>query len=396
MQLSTTLAALTTKSACQTYVQITTPTGVDLKSGTATWNRCSKSLYLTDQATCEGAGGTWSAFSRCNKYLNAADCALAGGTYASSKCQSTSMSAATCAAGGTIAGTATSWMGSYTAVINGLPATGAVCDIYVGDATSCADPAYAGTMSSTNTDETRGNCSNNWVLKQVAGDGATATTTGTNGSLTTVEHRACLRCHNTTYQGAGSAFAEPEKYINASHKNASRKITATKAWAQINGTPETFGVFNSYKSRAINWTDGTIETAAASGIYTNWYWYWGYYFEDPTNGSDLAENSVKSTGVPTTNFRACAWCHGTGFVANNTLDSTKEPVKSFGAGIVWDGSALTPGDYPGVVNFRTPFGRSNVDDSSNVPSTADCTTLGGTISGSGSIQKVHNTSGQHD
>ncbi len=384
------LNAITTRSACQTYVQITSPAGYDLKSGTASWGRCSKGTYTADQATCEGAGGSWDAFTRCNRQLSNTDCnqlatdegisVTASGSGSSAVCTTTALTATECATGGTV--NAKAWMGS--AAVTSGPTT--TCTVYYGDLAGCT--AAGGTLSTTNTDETRGNCFNAWVFKQVAGDGATTTNPGTSGSLTTVEARACLRCHNSTYQGAGSPFAEPEKYIYASHKNASRKITANKNWAQINENSgsEAFSVFTNYKDRAIDWVNGLIEKAAGSGTWTDWYWYWGYFFEDPTDGSDIAENSVSATtGLPTQNFRACAYCHGTGFSAENTLDTTKEPVKSFGAGIAWDGTTTyAAGSTPGKINLKTGFLRSS--DDSLAPTTADCTALGGVISGTGTAR----------
>jgi hypothetical protein len=382
-----TLNAVTSKYTCTIPLQITTPAGYDLNSGMAGWNRCSNPMNNADQATCEGAGGTWSAFAKCNKYLTAADCALAGATYASSKCQTTALTAAACGAGGAISGgTAASWVGSAT--YNGTTTT---CDLYVGDAPSCS--AATGTWSLTNTDETRGNCVNNWVFMKVAGTGATATALGTGGSLTTVEARACLRCHNETYQGVGSPFAEPEKYIYASHKNASRKITPGENVAHIYRDDvtgnEAYGVFSKVKTTngsevTVDWSTGKI-----GGI--DWFWFWGYHFEDVRDGSDIAADEITTTtggGIPTRNMSSCALCHATGFSAENGLVATKEPVKTWGASIAWDGGT-TYSSASGTVNLKNQYNRFNeLNGGSTVPSATDCGLLGGAFDAAGACVRT--------
>lgn len=202
-------------------------------------------------------------------------------------------------------------------------------------------------------------------------------------SYGTTEYRACLKCHNEEYMGVGEPAGLVSNYIYASHKNASRKITPGKKWAQIYRDAldnEVFGVFSKVNSTVggemtIDWATGKIDTI-------DWFWYWGYYFEDIRDGSDIVADEITTTaggGIPTRNMSSCALCHATGFSAENSVIATKEPANTWGASIAWDGST-TYASASGKVNLKNQYNRFNeLNGGSTVPSSGDCTLLGGTI-----------------
>ena len=392
---NTEIPSLTTASTCGATATIPGWTGAPVA---ARWSFCSEGGYST-VAGCTGAGGTSAGFTRCNRELNNADCTALGYTAGTSggnpTCRTTTLTVAACqAVSGTTAG-GIDYLGS--AGVSGATTT---CTIYIGnDAADCS--AAGGTITETATDQTRGFCGGNLINRFTATDTAPNPMGGTNADWSATSNTApyrknCLKCHQPAYMdGETVSYAgSVAKYIYASHRNSSRKIIDGEEWSQVHGSPETFGVFSDWNGRLINWTDGTIETYPGSGLYTEWYWYWGYYFEDPSAGSDIAENTIGNQGAAQNvitvrgagGMTACMYCHGTGFSAENTLATTKEPVKTFGASIAWNGT-----DWPvpdGAVNLKTSFNnRSNVDDSVFVPSTSDCAALGGTRTGTGSSTK---------
>jgi hypothetical protein len=246
-----------------------------------------------------------------------------------------------------------------------------------------------------------------WPVFWVRRTGGTGDTYGTGGTTWTTsyssgtgqtaedkaEYRACLKCHNDAYMVGPdpntpyhSVYAgKVSKYVNASHKNASRKIVPGKKLANVwidSAGHEQFGVFpylpglnspstdgtggfglppSQYNFRMVDWVNGKIEdtTANASfvglrnlptGVFTEWYWEFGYYGEDPERG--VYNAIARSNGQPSAFMTGCFFCHGTGAVGSISLDATKEPERSF-PGISWDtATTYTPGSRPGVVNLR--------------------------------------------
>ncbi|MGC2063412.1 MAG: PKD domain-containing protein [Thermodesulfovibrionales bacterium] len=380
----TALNAITTQSAC--IATGITPSGWTAAAAIGRWSACSKGGYsanttnaLTDCAT---NGGTVSSITRCNRSLAPAACTSlptytftsTGTSAATYACTTTGATAAQCAAfTGTTGGV--SYLGS--AVVSGATTT---CSIYISDATSCT--AAGGTISTTNVDQTRGFCGANWVFKD-----------GTVGDWGSSVRNNCTKCHNGVYMAsAGTDFelsngalienvrsaGVVEKYRNASHKNASRKIPAAgffapgqglvNVWQGTDGS-ENFGVFpyvpggfsgaNSAQVRRIDWVNGKIEDTTGglqnlpTGVFTEWYWTFGYYGEDPERG--VFNMEAASTGKPIAKQPACFKCHATGYVSPAAVDATKEPEKSF-PGISWNGTTTyTPGSRPGVINFATAF-----------------------------------------
>jgi len=202
------------------------------------------------------------------------------------------------------------------------------------------------------------------------------------------EYRTCLKCHNSTFFPANPEYYEPANYIYSSHRNASRKITPGKNWAQIHrdaSDNEVFGVFSKVNGTVggemtIDWLTGKLTPTVGAPI--PWFWYWGYFFEDPRDGSDIVADEITTTaggGIPTRNMSSCALCHATGFSAENSVLATKEPAKTWGTSIVWDGST-TYTSASNTVNLKNQYNRFNeLNGGSTVPSSGDCTILGGTI-----------------
>jgi hypothetical protein len=204
------------------------------------------------------------------------------------------------------------------------------------------------------------------------------------------DYRACLKCHNKYYMdtafGGGSHTVrrgDPvAQYVKASHKNASRKIpsglTAGQGLANVyldsNGTDEHFGIFpylpagaaqtagpygtaTKYNLRRVDWVNGKIEDTTGglknlpTDVYTEWYWEFGYYGEDPERG--VYNAAVSANGKPSggSSMTACFRCHATGYVGLAAPDTTKEPERSF-TGISWNGTTTySSGTRPGKVNL---------------------------------------------
>ena len=238
------------------------------------------------------------------------------------------------------------------------------------DATGCT--AVSGTISTANTDETRGFCGGNWVFKA-----------GTTGDWGSSVRNNCLKCHNPAYMDGATPnpAGAVAKYINASHKNASRKIVAGSNLANVyldSDGVEQFGIFpyvpagaaqtdgplgstTTYNLRRVDWVNGKIEDTTnagpgwvgkknlPTGVYTEWYWEFGYYGEDPERG--VYNGAVGSNGKPSAKQPVCFACHATNYEGSDTVDLTKEPAKSYPS-IHWDGTTTyAPGSRPGVVNF---------------------------------------------
>jgi hypothetical protein len=368
------VSSLTTASTCAATG--VTPAGWNATASVARWSGCSEGGYSvnsSDPATdCVLAGGgTTNVFTRCNRAPQGTDCTSlpgytfvsAGSDAASYTCKTTGMTVPQCTAFAATTGLGYNVLGS--AGVSGATVT---CSIYMADATGCT--ALGGTMSTANTDETRGFCGGNWVFKA-----------GTVGDWGSSVRNNCTKCHNPAYMDGAtpSPAGAVAKYVNASHKNASRKIVPGKSLANVYlGTDgnEYFGIFpyvpagavqtNStvspnYNIRRIDWVNGKIEDTTnagpgwvglknlPTGVYTEWYWEFGYYGEDPERG--VYNAGVGSNLKPSAKQQACFACHGTNYEGSATLDVTKEPAKSF-PGIHWNGTATyTAGSRPGVVNF---------------------------------------------
>ena len=387
--------ALTTNSAC--VATGTTPAGWTASVSIGRWAACSLGGYsanttnpLTDCAT---NGGTVDAFSRCNRSLAPGNCNttnlpgfswVSTGTSASSYvCSTTGMNATDCAAYAATFGS-TTVVGSYSVAASGFQPANS-CAVYISDTASCT--TAGGAISAANVDETRGYCGGNWMFK-----------TGTVGDWGSSVRNNCTKCHNPQYMASsGTDFETFEghlinsvrdaglvfNYGAASHKNASRKIVAgqqlANVWISTDGS-EQFGIFpylpglNSpqtdstvspnFNIRMVDWVNGKIEDTTTNsshvglrnlptGVYTEWYWEFGYYGEDPERG--VYNGAAGANGKPSAKMAACFACHGTGYVGLAAKDTTKEPEKSF-PNISWDFvTTYTPSSRPGVVNLQNNF-----------------------------------------
>jgi hypothetical protein len=172
----------------------------------------------------------------------------------------------------------------------------------------------------------------------------------------------CLRCHNETTQ-YNSTFIRlvGEHYLKMGHKNMARKVnycsipgnttagactTATGTW--IRGPqdgPDGLPYPSDDSGNVINWNATPNSTITVSGVDRALYWVYGDWLS-PLPRTIYSTDPV--AGKPGLSY-SCARCHTTGWTSDATLQSTKEPEKSF-PGITWDGVSAA---VTGQVNFAS-------------------------------------------
>ncbi len=210
----------------------------------------------------------------------------------------------------------------------------------------------------------------------------------------------CLRCHNSETQYNGPRVRDVENYLYHGHKNMARPVTVGTPWggppfsctnplytdeesceennAQWNPT-----IYPSDDAgNAINWTNGQI---TVNSVNYNLKWIYGDWLSDfPRAIYDAPASATRTCSIPlagacsnpayvtqlscttaggtwTSNSAqagcqtnggtwvlnagssySCARCHTTGWTSDATVNTTKEPARTFGTSIVWDrnGDAL--------------------------------------------------------
>ncbi len=203
----------------------------------------------------------------------------------------------------------------------------------------------------------------------------------------------CLRCHNTRTQYNGPRVRDTEDTMFMGHKNMSRKVTVGTPWggpdfhcvggplaATATSEEACYDLGLAYNwvplapylgtdsGQDFNWILGTVDIGTVATpnprslywIYADWLAAYprAIYHSDPST-SKVCTNPVYTTQTTCESngglwvFNAgvsysCARCHTTGWTADNTLQVTKEPHRSFVAqapvgsnpsttpSIVWD------------------------------------------------------------
>ena len=180
----------------------------------------------------------------------------------------------------------------------------------------------------------------------------------------------CLRCHNQRTQYNGPRVRDTEDTIYMGHKNMSRKVTVSMPWGgppfACTGYPaatseeecfENLGVWDptiypgTDTGQNFNWALGTVDIGPlGSPNPRSLYWIYADWLSAYPRAvyHDVA-NTATTPDSPKVSY-SCARCHTTGWSADATLKTNKEPHKSFLAeapvgsnpvtgtpSIVWDG-----------------------------------------------------------
>ena len=187
----------------------------------------------------------------------------------------------------------------------------------------------------------------------------------------------CLRCHNTRTQYNGPRVRDTEDTMFMGHKNMSRKVTPGIAWGgpdfhcvggPLAGTADTeeecFDLGFTYNwvplspypgtdsGQDFNWTLGTVDIDTGPGVNArSLYWIyadWLAAYPRAVYHDVVNDNTPPALDTPKVSY-SCARCHTTGWSADATLKTNKEPHASFvaqapvgsnpttTASIVWDG-----------------------------------------------------------
>ncbi len=222
---------------------------------------------------------------------------------------------------------------------------------------------------------TTGTCTGSWVMP--ARTAYTPNLLTSNGA-----GDQCLRCHNTVTQYNGPRVRDTEDTLYMGHKNMARKVTAPKAWG---GPPlvctnplytteedciQNGGVFHpadAYVSddsgNLFYWGGGQITVNSVARDVT---WIYGDWlaplpraiYKAPASTSQVCSdprgttaNCVSTYGGTLVNNAgisySCGRCHTTGWTSDATIQTAKEPEKSF-PGITWDRLSNAPAN---VVNL---------------------------------------------
>jgi hypothetical protein len=177
----------------------------------------------------------------------------------------------------------------------------------------------------------------------------------------------CLRCHNTRTQYNGPRVRDTEDTLFMGHRNMSRKVDQIRsapnkyAWGgppfecidknTLALQPETTeescydaNVDNNWvptipypstdTGQTFDWYNGKIDVGGAKDLY----WIYGDWLS-------ALPRAIYSTGFDPVTLKplmsySCARCHTTGWTSDSSLQSAKEPEKSF-PGITWDGTTLS-------------------------------------------------------
>lgn len=187
----------------------------------------------------------------------------------------------------------------------------------------------------------------------------------------------CLRCHNTRTQYNGPRVRDTEDTMFMGHKNMSRKVTPGIPWGgpdfhcvggPLAGTATSeeacFDLGFTYNwvplspypgtdsGQDFNWALGTVDIDPGPGVNArSLYWIyadWLAAYPRAVYHDVVNDNTPPALDTPKVSY-SCARCHTTGWSADATLKTNKEPHASFvaqapvgsnpttTASIVWDG-----------------------------------------------------------
>ncbi len=216
---------------------------------------------------------------------------------------------------------------------------------------------------------TTGTCTGSWVMPN--GDAYTPNILTSAPTSPAGAGDQCLRCHNSRTQYNGPRVRDTEDTIYMGHKNMARKVAVTMPWGgppfactgfPLETTAEGCFIAGGFWDPTIypgtdggqnfDWVNGTVDIGTVGSpnprdlywIYADWLSAYprAIYHEVPDTSTTPDKPKVSYS---------CARCHTTGWTADATLQTAKEPHKSFtgpagsnqGAGgsgiesIVWDG-----------------------------------------------------------
>ena len=144
----------------------------------------------------------------------------------------------------------------------------------------------------------------------------------------------CLRCHRADTQWNSTRIRDVDSFVMTGHKNMARKVDPSthNPWAGPGGT-----IYPTDSSgNPFVWSGGQI---TIGGNPTQAFWLYDGWLEDPHLPTVIYNaGSNGTTGKPLMSY-SCARCHTTGWTSDATVNTAKEPEKSF-SGITWDGTTL--------------------------------------------------------
>jgi len=158
----------------------------------------------------------------------------------------------------------------------------------------------------------------------------------------------CLRCHNDKYYAHEEIHIQ-DTYLMTGHKNMARPVvptsqtyyTAGYPWAGSNGVP-----YASDGTNTFLWSTGQINIA---GVPKSLYWiYDGWVASNPSAIYDKGDGG---------NSYSCGRCHTTGWTSDATLQTTKDPERTF-PGISWEATANPTGKVKlasGITGDTNPY-----------------------------------------
>ena len=215
---------------------------------------------------------------------------------------------------------------------------------------------------------TTGTCTGAWVMPTGGSYNPPLLTAAAGTNAGTGDQ--CLRCHNNRTQYNGPRVRDTEDTIYMGHKNMSRKVTVTMPWGgppfACTGFPLMTNEEDCFNAGGVwdptiypgtdtgqdfNWTLGTVDIGSVgSPNPRSLYWIYADWLSAYPRAiyHDVA-NTATNPDSPKVSY-SCARCHTTGWSADTTLKTNKEPHKSFvtqapvgsnpvtgTASIVWDG-----------------------------------------------------------
>ncbi len=201
---------------------------------------------------------------------------------------------------------------------------------------------------------TSGACTGTWVMP--VGGAYNPPVLNANPLLAAGAGDQCLRCHNGRTQYNGPRVRDTQETLYQGHKNMARKVTVPMPWGgppfACTGFPaETTeescflagGVWDptiypgTDSGQDFDWVNGTVDIGAAgSPNPRNLYWIYADWLSAyPRAVYHDVPNTTTNPDKPNVSY-SCARCHTTGWTADATLRTDKEPEKSF-PGITWDG-----------------------------------------------------------